>query len=537
KEGLPELYVLMHEDVAERRQAEESLRDSEQRLRTIFETSPECVKVVGSKGELLDMNAAGLAMLEAGSVEEANRHTLVGFILPEYREAFRALHQKVMGGANGMLTFEIEGLRGTRRWLETHAAPMRDAEGRVSMLLGITRDITERKAAEEQRRLLESQIQHTQKLESLGVLAGGIAHDFNNLLTALLGNLNLAQFKLPPESPAHHQLHAMEKILLKASDLTHQMLAYSGKGRFVVDYHDLNRIVQEMGHLLQVSISKKVALRLHLAEGLPPIQSDLAQIQQVIMNLVTNASDAIGDAEGSIDLTTRLEQLDEDQLQQDFPGQVMAPGTFATLEVRDTGCGIPPEILPKIFDPFFSTKSSGRGLGLSAMQGILRGHGAGITIQTEVGRGATFKVFFPALTDLTAEAVAPPTAAPERTTLKGRVLVVDDEEELRHALAEALVHFGMEVVAARDGAEAVERFQADPASFDLVVMDLTMPRMDGREAFRRLRQLRPDIRVLLSSGYSEQESLQNLLQQGLAGFIHKPYRLEELKKIVAATLG
>jgi CheY-like chemotaxis protein len=215
----------------------------------------------------------------------------------------------------------------------------------------------------------------------------------------------------------------------------------------------------------------------------------------------------------------------------------MAPGAFAALEVHDTGCGIPSEILPKIFDPFFSTKSSGRGLGLSAMQGILRGHGAGITIHTEVGCGTTFKVFFPALTDILAEVAAPPTAAPERVSLKGRVLVVDDEEALRLALAEALVHFGMEVVAARDGLEAVERFQADPASFDLVVMDLTMPRMDGREAFRRLRQIRPDIRVLLSSGYSEQESLQNLLEQGLAGFIHKPYRLEELKKIVASTLG
>jgi len=384
----------------------------------------------------------------------------------------------------------------------------------------------ERRAAERERQLMEQQMQHVQKLESLGLLAGGIAHDFNNLLTAMLGHLNLAQSRLSPESPAHPSLGNLERIIHRTSELTRQMLAYSGKGRFLVQNRDLNQVIREMLHLLEVSISKKVALRLGLA-GVPvPIQADAAQIQQVLMNLVTNAADAIGDQEGTIRITTAVTALDRAYLDQVFQGQELRPGTYAVMEVQDSGCGMSPEVLSRIFDPFFTTKPSGHGLGLSATLGILRGHHAGLRIYSEPGRGSTFKVLFPIADGVAAEEGP---GAPAPVSLAGlRVLVVDDEEILRESTAEALQSLGVEVVLARDGQEAVDRVTLMGSSLDLVFMDLTMPRMDGREAFQQIRRVCPGVPVVLTSGYNEQESIQDFIGRGLAGFLQKPYTLKAL---------
>jgi len=384
----------------------------------------------------------------------------------------------------------------------------------------------ERRAAERERQLMEQQMQHVQKLESLGLLAGGIAHDFNNLLTAMLGHLNLAQSRLSPESPAHPSLGNLERIIHRTAELTRQMLAYSGKGRFLVQNRDLNQVIREMVHLLEVSISKKVALRLGLAGTPVPIQADAAQIQQVLMNLVTNAADAIGDQEGTIRITTETMALDRAYLDQVFQGQELRPGTYAVMEVQDTGCGMSPEVLSRIFDPFFTTKATGHGLGLSATLGILRGHHAGLRIYSEPGRGSTFKVLFP-VADGVAEEEGPTAAAP--VTLAGlRVLLVDDEVMLRESTSEALQSLGVAVVLAADGQEAVDLVTQQGPSLDLVFMDLTMPRMDGREAFQRIRRLCPGVPVVLTSGYNEQESIQDFIGRGLAGFLQKPYTLKAL---------
>ncbi|MFN7958915.1 MAG: transporter substrate-binding domain-containing protein [Holophagaceae bacterium] len=384
----------------------------------------------------------------------------------------------------------------------------------------------ERRAAERERQLMEQQMQHVQKLESLGLLAGGIAHDFNNLLTAMLGHLNLAQSRLSPESPAHPSLDNLERIIHRTSELTRQMLAYSGKGRFLVQNRDLNQVIREMVHLLEVSISKKVALRLGLA-GVPvPIRADAAQIQQVLMNLVTNAADAIGNQEGTIRITTAVTALDRAYLDQVFQGQELQPGTYAVMEVQDTGCGMSPEVLSRIFDPFFTTKPTGHGLGLSATLGILRGHHAGLRIYSEPGRGSTFKVLFPAAEGV-ADEEGPKPAAP--VSLVGlRVLLVDDEVMLRESTAEALQSLGVEVLLAGDGQEAVDQVTRQGATLDLVFMDLTMPRMDGREAFQQIRRLCPGLPVVLTSGYNEQESIQDFIGRGLAGFLQKPYTLKAL---------
>ncbi len=396
------------------------------------------------------------------------------------------------------------------------------------------RDRTDQHRAEAQRRILETQFLQAQKLESLGVLAGGIAHDFNNLLTAVLGNLNLAEFNLSPEAPAMPFLHNAERTVLKASDLTKQMLAYSGKGRFFVKLHDMNEVVQEMTHLLKVSISKKAIFRLSLTEQLPTFEADGAQFQQVIMNLVTNASDALEDHEGVIHLSTGVEVLDAQLIASTFPSGPLEPGRYVTLEVSDTGAGISPEVLSRIFDPFFTTKLTGRGLGLSAMLGILRGHKAGLKIYSEVGRGSTFKVYFPAATGAALPTLA--VGLSDQTRFEGVVLLVDDEKTILQATGSALQQLGFTVLLAGDGLEAMDTFRKEQARIDLVVMDLTMPRMDGREAFNTMRQLRPDLKVILSSGYNEQESIQPFVGKGLAGFIQKPYTLDSLRCTISRIL-
>ena len=393
----------------------------------------------------------------------------------------------------------------------------------------------ERIRSEASRVELEKQVQHAQKLESLGVLAGGIAHDFNNLLTAMLGHLSLARVKLAPESPAAPHLGSLEKIIHRAADLTRQMLAYSGKGRFVVRNHDLNQVLGEMTHLLDVSISKKIALRFNLAEQLPPVRGDAAQIQQVIMNLVTNASDAIGDRDGVIRICTERLSLDRGYLDQVFHGQDLQPGPYVALEVGDTGCGMTPEVKARIFEPFFTTKTTGRGLGLSATQGILRGHRAGMKIYSEPGHGTTFKILFPAVA---APAPVERPADGVRKPLQAlRVLLVDDEEVIRQATLASLQALGCTAMAVEDGQAAVQFLERDQAPVDLVLMDLTMPQMDGREAFQIIRRLRPGLPVILSSGYNEQESIQEFLGRGLTGFLQKPYTLQALEDALRSAVG
>ncbi len=393
----------------------------------------------------------------------------------------------------------------------------------------------ERRNSEEARQVMERQMQHAQKLESLGVLAGGIAHDFNNLLTAMLGHMNVAQAKLAPESPAHPHLESLERIIHRAADLTRQMLAYSGKGRFVVRTHDLNQVVQEVTHLLEVSIPKKVALRFDLAPALPLVEADAAQIQQVIMNLVTNAADAIGDQDGTIRLTTTSLHLDRAYLDQSFHGQDLLPGTYAILEVNDSGCGMTPEVLRRIFDPFFTTKITGRGLGLSATLGILKGHRAGLRIYSEPGRGTNFKLLFPT-TAAAREEEAPPGVAPA-LACRATVLLVDDEEMIRESVTLVLESLGLTVVTASNGLEALEVLGREDATVDVVLMDLTMPHMDGREAFQIIRRTHPELPVILSSGYNEHESIHDFTGRGLAAFLQKPYTLGTLERTVLDVLA
>ncbi|MCX6546429.1 MAG: response regulator, partial [Acidobacteria bacterium] len=352
------------------------------------------------------------------------------------------------------------------------------------------------------------------------------AHDFNNLLTAILGNISLAQLSLPKVSPAWPYLETMERTVQRATNLTRQMLAYSGKGRFQVGPLDLNQAVQELSHLLGVSLSKKVTLRFQLQPNLPALMGETTQIQQVIMNLVTNAAEAIGEGEGLVTIRTSAKAYTEEDLARDFPRQPIETGLFLCLEVADTGQGMSPEVLGRMFEPFFTTKFTGRGLGLSAMQGIVRGHRGGIRVYSEVGKGTTFKLIFPTMDSL--EPAAPPSLVAGDWRASGTILVVDDEDGVRAVASGLLQSMGFETVLAADGLEAIELFKVQGGAIRAVLMDLTMPHLDGVETFRELRRLDPECRVVLTSGYNEQEAIQDFLGKGLAGFVQKPFLRDDL---------
>jgi signal transduction histidine kinase/CheY-like chemotaxis protein len=401
--------------------------------------------------------------------------------------------------------------------------------GEQTLILTGGQDITDQ-------RTLEQQVLHSQKLESLGVLAGGIAHDFNNLLTGILGNADLALAELSPVAPARESLEAIETGARRAAELCRQLLAYSGKGRFLVQPLDVMELVQEMGHLLSVSISKKVVLKYHFTNNLPAVEADATQMRQTIMNLILNASEAIGDRSGVISVTTGLAHCDPEYLKTCFVADGIQPGDFVYVEVADTGHGMDKATQDRIFDPFFTTKFTGRGLGLAAVLGIVRGHKGAIRVHSEVGRGTTFKLLFPAA-QTPAREITSGTPGARSWKSHGHVLVVDDEETVRTLTRRMLERVGFTVLTAEDGRQAVEIFQRVGAEVDLVILDLTMPHLDGEACFRELRLLKPAVKVILSSGYNEQDVVSLFAGKGLAGFIQKPYTNEELIAKVRDVLG
>jgi len=394
-------------------------------------------------------------------------------------------------------------------WFEVDAYPTKDG------LAIFGRDVTER-------RRFNDRLQQTQKLESLGVLAGGIAHDFNNLLTGIMGNASIVLDDLPAETPVRENLEAVMKASERAAALTRQLLAYAGKGRFVIEPLNLSELAREITSLLQTSIPRTVELRLQLQDDLPSIEGDAAQIQQLLMNLVINAAEAVEEGRTeTVWIITRSEQVSQAYINQMIAPNGAAPGKYVTLEVRDGGCGMDAETLSRIFDPFFTTKFTGRGLGLAAVMGMVRGHKGALHVESAPGQGSCFKVLFP----MTADAAASIVSSASEKSLAGdeTILVIDDEDTVRQAAKSALESYGYKVVVATNGKEGVRIFQEFAGQIDAVLLDMTMPVMSGEEALARLRSLQSDIPVVLSSGYEEADATRRFTGKGLAGFIQKPY--------------
>ncbi|TSK08278.1 MAG: PAS domain S-box protein [Geobacter sp.] len=386
------------------------------------------------------------------------------------------------------------------------------------------RDIAERKQAEQERQRLQAQ-----KLESLGTLAGGVAHDFNNILTSIIGNADLAMMQLFPESPVLGNLQRIEKSAAKAADLARQMLAYSGKGKFLVQALDLSRLIEEMEGTIKDAVPEPVQLRYQLASSLPLVDADPGQIRQVVVNLVRNAAEAIGEREGVIELSTGAQYCDGGFFQDGWPVHPGGQGRYVFIGVSDNGCGMDQDTVGRIFDPFFSTKFTGRGLGMAAVMGIVRGHRGGIKVHSEPGAGTTIRVFLPATQD--GPKVAETAGGTGLWRGHGKVLLVDDEDDVRSVGAELLKALGFTVVTASDGEEAVQRFR-ESRDFSFVILDLTMPRMDGEQCCRALRSIEPGVKVVIASGYSEQEVARKFTGEAVTGFVQKPYSLSSLRDAV-----
>ena len=527
-------------DISERKNAEKALRESEEQLKTSEENYRRFAGLTSDYVHKCSRTGAAPFRIQwiGGSIDSISGYTAeeifamgcwLPIVHPDDRQEVATYLFSLVPGDLKQKEFRITAKGGQIRWIsETASCKAGDSEGEL-VLFGAAKDVTERKLAEEERDQLAKQLLHAQKLESLGVLAGGIAHDFNNILTSIVGNADLALMRVSKESPAIDNLHKIEHAASRAADLAKQMLAYSGKGQFVIENLDMNRLLQEMLHMLEVSISKKVELRLKLTPNLPAVEADATQIQQIIMNLVINASEAIGDANGAITINTGFMNCDKKYLKNFWQDKNIRGGLYVYLEITDTGCGMDKETLDRIFDPFFTTKFTGRGLGMAAVHGIIRGHKGAINVYSEPNKGTSFKVFLPA-SGKPFEIVSRDSKH-DSWKGKGTVLLVDDEETVRDIGKEMLRELGFSTVTANDGNEALEAFTSAP-DISFVILDLTMPHMDGEQCFRKLREIKPDIKVFISSGFSEQEVTQKFIGTGLAGFIQKPYRLGVLKETI-----
>ncbi|MDQ3023079.1 MAG: PAS domain S-box protein [bacterium] len=513
-------------DVTERRLAEEAQRESEERYRVVAKTATDAIITVDSDFSIVFTNPA------SEQIFGYDRHDLLGISLVRLIPAF-------LGPSDGAgNVVEVEGLRadGKRFPLEVSFGEMRK-DGQVQYT-GIFRDVSQRKHVEEERKRLETHMQHTQKLESLGVLAGGIAHDFNNLLVGILGHAEIAMMDLPDGHAARSPVEEIGLAARRAADLTNQMLAFSGKGKFVVQTLGLNHAVEEMNHLLRTFVSKRAQLSFDLSDQQPAVVGDASQIRQVLMNLITNASDSLEEGNGEIKVTTGEMSLTQEWLQDAFI-EVEEPGAlYAFIQVEDSGCGMDAETQRRIFDPFFTTKFTGRGLGLAAVLGIVRGHKGAIKVQSELGKGTCITVLFPLAKE--APLAIPEPAKPMQPTdrkFRGTVLLVDDDETVRLVGKKILERYGFTVYTANDGAEGVEEFQRRADEIDVVILDMTMPNMNGEEAYREMCRIRPNVRALLSSGYSEQEATSKFSDAGLAGFLQKPYLAADLTAKLSEVLG
>lgn len=519
--------ALLHRSIRQRRRAQRALREANDMLTSIIESSPLPIVALDRQGKVTLWSPAAERLL-GWSRQEAMGQVNPA-VAPERRDRFLAGIQDVLSGRHVTAVEDRHVHKdGTEMDVSVFGAPLHDAGGRIIGAIGVIEDITGRKHAERQRRELEAKVQHAQKLESLGVLAGGIAHDFNNLLVGILGNADLALAEMPPDAELRGTLEEVRTAALRASELTRQMLTYSGRGPSDVERVDLNELVRQTAQLLHASISKKVTLTYELADDLPAIRADASQLRQVVMNLLTNASDAIGQKQGAITLGTSLRPVGGGDLAGTYPPQDLPAGRYVRLEVADTGCGMDEQTRRRIFEPFFTTKFAGRGLGMAAVLGIVRGHGGAIEVDSHPGRGSVFHVYLPACEAAPAPQPAAEPAAPREWRGSGTVLVVDDEAMVCNVAKAMLERLGFAVLTAQDGQEGLEIFRLRAGQVAAVLLDMTMPRMSGRETLRRMRRIRPDVKVIVASGYGEQDAALQFAGDGPTAFVHKPFDLAQI---------
>jgi two-component system, cell cycle sensor histidine kinase and response regulator CckA len=441
-------------------------------------------------------------------------------IRPEDWASARALQKGETAVGQELL---IQRFDGKQAFVLNSAAPIRDAHGGIAGCSVAIMDITELKA-------VEKQFREAQKLEMLGVLAGGIAHDFNNLVGSILANSELAQQKLAGGCQAEEEIRNIQKVAGRAAEIVRQMMAYAGRETPVLESVDLSRLVGDILQLLHISISKSIALKVDLEENLPAVLANPTQIRQVVMNLIANASEAIGGPGGVITITTSKVQAKDGS---SASMEALRKSGGVRLEISDTGCGMTEEIRSKIFDPFFTTKFAGRGLGLSAVHGIIRNHGGTIKVVSAPGRGSRFEILLPRAGQPARDAGDSPVPAADGTaSFAGTILVVEDEETLRNPLSQMLRRTGCTVIEAADGKSGIDQFRVSAQKIDVVLLDLTLPGMSGVDVLGELQRIKSDVKVILTSAYSP-----DFVQDTVAGqqpwfYIRKPYHFRQLMSVI-----
>jgi PAS domain S-box-containing protein len=512
-----------------RRTAEQTVRAAQERLRLALEASSLGTWELDPQSGALQTDERLRAVFGFSRDAEI---TLAGSLDRIHPDDRRRIEQEISALMKGdgerdyHWTFRVVLPDGAVRWAAANGkALLSPVEGRAGTgafrIVGTVRDITREKQSEDSMR-------ETQKLESLGLLAGGIAHDFNNLLTGVIGNASLLSDEFAPRTAQADMVQVLKDAADRMSRLTSQMLAYSGRGNFVIESVDLSKQVAQITGLVQASIPKNVQLRLALANDLPPIEVDVGQLQQVIMNLIINAAEAVTGS-GAVEITTATEPVGDTELEANVTRQTAPPGDYVALTVADNGCGMDEQTCARIFDPFFTTKFTGRGLGLSSVLGIVRGHKGLLTVSSRSGEGTKFRVFFP-MAGRPAEADPAPV---ETVVGEGAILVVDDEEIVRKTVQASLTKSGYRVLLAANGEEALRIFRKAPNSVDAVLLDMTMPVMGGEETLQRLREIQPDVIVVAMSGFDEGEA-KSRFGGGIAAFVHKPFTASQIATAIDA---
>jgi two-component system, cell cycle sensor histidine kinase and response regulator CckA len=525
-------------DITERKRAEDALRESRALLQLVADGVPVMIAYVDTEQRYRFVNRGFLEWFGLSELETIGRgmRELLGEQL--FTEIARYVDAALAGE---QVIFEAARLdhAGMAHDMRVVYIPDKGQDGQILGFVIMMQDITERRRAEEQRLALERKMLETQRLESIGVLAGGIAHDFNNLLTAILGNAGLALLELPPKSNTYATVERIVRAAEQAADLTKQMLAYSGRGHFMIQPLDLNTIIAESRILMDTSIRMGVELRYDLASTLPTVAADAAQIQQVLLNLVLNAVEAMHDRAGAIELHTTVVSADQAGLTQLDLAPAQIAEEYVLLRVSDTGSGMDAETRTRMFDPFFSTKFTGRGLGLAAVLGIVRGHHGGLRVQSEPGRGTIVTVLLPSMRQTPLhDAEPPPSMQPTHSpaVASNTVLVVDDDSAVRAVTTRMLERIGCAVLQAADGQTAIDLFQVNCDMIALVLLDLMMPQLSGEQVLSAFQRVKPGVRVVVMSGYTPQEAAQFFSALTPAGFLQKPFTTDELRSVVRGVI-
>lgn len=522
---------LLEKDITRRVVVEKNLRESETLLRGLLDNSTSEIFIKDIRGRYTMFNREYEKSINRSSHEIFSK-TDADLFPPEIANRFIEEDKAIIASRQPKQYETQIDLNGRSRTDLVQKFPLIDAEGNVYAICGIVTDLTYRVTAEAKRQLLERKNQSSQRLESLGVLAGGIAHDFNNILTTILGHASMIREKGGSVYAHADQLMKIETAARRASDLCEQMLTYAGQNPHLMELVNFNEIIRDTIVLLSSSLHKSIELPLQLDGHLQAVRADVTQLRQVVMNLVINAADAIGEKPGEIRLHTTAKNFDATALESATGAAKLPPGNYVVLTVSDTGSGIPPSTLTRIFEPFYTTKFHGRGLGLSTVLGIVQSHGGGLLVESSAQTGSTFTVLLPS-TDTPAPLRSNPPEEPAKANLSGCALVVDDEESVREITVAVLEMNEMTVHAASSGPEAIEIFRQHHAQIDIVLLDMTMPGLSGSETLVELRKIKPSIHAIILSGYSHNEANDRLGDLNIDAFIQKPFELDTLLNAVA----